>query len=74
MGVPTMYTYLLSHFNDKMSREEQQLAREAASRLRLTISGSGACPPSLMKQWHGISGLDYRIVMALLYSSGRRYV
>ena len=56
MGVPTMYTYLLNHYSDKMSPEEQQQAREAASRLRLTISGSGACPISLMQRWRTISG------------------
>ena len=56
MGVPTMYTYLLSQFRDKMGPEEQQRARQAASRLRLTISGSGACPVSLMKQWKAVSG------------------
>ncbi|KAK9819448.1 hypothetical protein WJX74_006714 [Apatococcus lobatus] len=56
MGVPTMYTYLLSQYKDKMGPEEQQRACDAASRLRLTISGSGACPVSLMKQWKAISG------------------
>ena len=56
MGVPTMYTYLLSQYRVKMGPEEQQRARQAASRLRLTISGSGACPVSLMKQWKAVSG------------------
>lgn len=55
MGVPTMYNYLLSKFKE-MSQEDKEKARKAASRLRLTVSGSAACPVPVMKQWEEISG------------------
>ena len=55
MGVPTMYAYLLSHY-DKMSTTEQEQARAAAGRLRLTVSGSAACPLPIMQCWHALSG------------------
>ena len=55
MGVPTMYAYLLSHY-DQMPAEEQAAARSAAARLRLTVSGSAACPQPIMRRWHALSG------------------
>ena len=55
MGVPTMYNYLLSAY-DEMSGEEQQRAARAASRLRLTVSGSAACPVPIMDRWEQLSG------------------
>jgi malonyl-CoA/methylmalonyl-CoA synthetase len=55
MGVPTMYTYLLSHY-DGMPAAQQAAARAAAARLRLTVSGSAACPLPLMERWHALSG------------------
>ena len=55
MGVPTMYSYLLSHY-DSMPAEQQAAARAAASRLRLTVSGSAACPLPIMQRWRQLSG------------------
>ena len=55
MGVPTMYAYLLSHY-DQMPAVEQAAARLAAARLRLTVSGSAACPLPIMQRWHALSG------------------
>ena len=55
MGVPTMYNYLLSAY-DEMSTEEQRRAARAASRLRLTVSGSAACPVPIMDRWEQLSG------------------
>ena len=54
-GVPTMYNYLLSKL-EEMGQEDQARAREAAARLRLTVSGSAACPVPIMKRWEQISG------------------
>jgi len=53
--VPTMYSYLLSAY-DKMGAEEQAAARRAAARLRLTVSGSAACPLPVMQRWEELSG------------------
>ncbi|BDA41221.1 Malonate-CoA ligase ACSF3, mitochondrial [Coccomyxa sp. Obi] len=55
MGVPTMYSYLLSYYAG-MAQCEQAAARAAASRLRLTVSGSAACPLPVMHKWHELSG------------------
>ena len=58
MGVPTMYNYLLSAY-DAMSEEEKVSARDAASRLRLTVSGSAACPIPIMERWEALSGASW---------------
>lgn len=55
MAVPTMYAYLLMSY-DKMSPDAQAAAREAARKLRLTISGSAACPVPLLDRWRAVSG------------------
>ncbi|GAX83846.1 hypothetical protein CEUSTIGMA_g11270.t1 [Chlamydomonas eustigma] len=55
MGVPTMYSFLLAHY-DQMSSEQQALARQSAAALRLTISGSSACPVPIMNKWKELSG------------------
>eukprot|EP00884_Botryococcus_braunii_P022081 jgi/Botrbrau1/8557/Bobra.0359s0021.1 len=55
MGVPTMYAILISVYQD-MTPEEQREARRAAAALRLTISGSAACPLPIMSAWRHISG------------------
>lgn len=54
MGVPTMYALLLAVY-DKMSPAKQAAAAAAASRLRLTVSGSSACPVPIMERW-GMGG------------------
>ena len=58
MGVPTMYSYLLTVY-DKMAPEEQAAARAAAARLRLTVSGSAACPLPIMQRWEELSGAPF---------------
>ena len=50
-----MYNYLLSKLRD-MSSEDKETAKKAAARLRLTVSGSAACPVPIMNQWEEISG------------------
>ena len=55
MGVPTMYSYLLNAY-DAMAPEQRAAARAAAGRLRLTVSGSAACPLPVMRRWEELSG------------------
>lgn len=55
MGVPTMYSHLLSVYDD-MGPEEKKAAEAAAHCLRLTVSGSAACPLPIMQRWHALSG------------------
>ena len=55
MGVPTMYSYLLNAY-DAMAPEQQAAAHAAAGRLRLTVSGSAACPLPVMQRWEELSG------------------
>ena len=57
MGVPTMYSHLLSVYDD-MNLEQQEAAQAAAKRLRLTVSGSAACPLPIMQRWRALSGED----------------
>jgi acyl-CoA synthetase (AMP-forming)/AMP-acid ligase II len=51
-----MYSYLLSHYDSHMSAQEQAAARQAASGLRLTVSGSAAAPVPLLHRWQQLSG------------------
>ena len=55
MGVPTMYSHLLTVFG-KMKPEEKQRCRDAAAALRLTVCGSAACPLPIMQAWKELSG------------------
>jgi malonyl-CoA/methylmalonyl-CoA synthetase len=64
MGVPTMYSYLLTYL-DQLSDDQKSLYDEASyyqrcirasRRLRLAVCGSSACPVPLMHKWKGISG------------------
>lgn len=55
MGVPTMYAFLLSEL-DKMAEGDRRRAAEAAAGLRLTVSGSSACPLPIMQRWEEVSG------------------
>ena len=50
-----MYNYLLSKLKE-MDSEDTDKAKKAAARLRLTVSGSAACPVPIMNQWEEISG------------------
>lgn len=56
MAVPTMYNYLLSHYEQHMSAQEQAAAQQAAAGLRLTVSGSAAAPVPLLRRWQQLSG------------------
>ena len=55
MGVPTMYSHLLSYW-EKLPPEDQTQLQQAARLLRLYVSGSAACPVSVMKKWRDVSG------------------
>jgi hypothetical protein len=50
-----MYSHLLSAY-DNMSPEGKKGAEAAAHRLRLTVSGSDACPLPVMQRWQALSG------------------
>eukprot|EP00955_Chlamydomonas_euryale_P116263 366406-Chlamydomonas_euryale.AAC.26 len=56
MGVPTMYSYLLSHYDARMSDAERVAAQAAAAALRLTVSGSSACPVPVQERWRSLTG------------------
>lgn len=55
MGVPTMYYQLIKYY-DAAQEEEQKAMSQAASKLRLMVSGSAALPESVLEKWRGISG------------------
>ncbi|KAF5836127.1 hypothetical protein DUNSADRAFT_6380 [Dunaliella salina] len=55
MGVPTMYAKLLAAY-DAMPPAQQKAAAEAAASLRLTVSGSSACPVPIMYRWKQLTG------------------
>ena len=50
-----MYSYLLGHY-DSMSPSDQAKAGPAAVALRLTVSGSSACPVPIMDRWKELTG------------------
>lgn len=58
MGVPTMYAYMLNSLQKKKQEESKSHSQciQAARRLRLTVSGSSACPIPVMQRWRDISG------------------
>ncbi|KAL4426407.1 hypothetical protein ABPG77_004701 [Micractinium sp. CCAP 211/92] len=56
MGVPTMYSHLLTWRDRHMDPQQQAAAAAAARRLRLTVSGSAACPGPIMQRWEELSG------------------
>jgi len=55
MGVPTMYVRLLQAYA-AMPDEEKAAAKAAAGALRLTVSGSAACPVPVMNEWEETTG------------------
>jgi malonyl-CoA/methylmalonyl-CoA synthetase len=55
MGVPTMYVRLLQAL-ESTEPAERAAAAAAAKALRLTVSGSAACPVPLMNAWEGVTG------------------
>lgn len=63
MGVPTMYSYMLNYLHELKRGGESEKSKayyakcvKAARRLRLTISGSSACPVPVMHQWKEVAG------------------
>ena len=50
-----MYHRLLEHY-DALDAAGQREARRAAQRLRLTVSGSSACPTPIQERWKALSG------------------
>ena len=55
MAVPTIYYQLILFWN-KAPSEEQKILSEAASKLRLMVSGSAALPVSVLEKWQEITG------------------
>ncbi|PIB39378.1 acyl-CoA synthetase [Maribacter sp. 4G9] len=55
MAVPTIY-YKLIAFWDDANEEEKKKMSEAASKLRLMVSGSAALPVPVLEKWRSISG------------------
>ncbi|CAK5217910.1 unnamed protein product [Aphanomyces euteiches] len=55
MAVPSIYMLLLDGLA-KLSDEEQAAAVTGAKRLRLAISGSMACPVSILERWGALTG------------------
>ncbi len=55
MAVPTIYTRLIAHWEQAPEVLRRRYA-DAASRLRLMVSGSAALPVSVLKRWHEITG------------------
>ena len=56
MGVPTMYVRLLQAADSTPAGPEKEAAAAAAAALRLTVSGSAACPVPLMDAWERATG------------------
>lgn len=56
MAVPTIYYRLISCW-EKSASEEQKKMSEAASKLRLMISGSAALPVPVLEKWKEITSL-----------------
>jgi len=56
MGVPTMYVMLLRTLHGNMPAEARAECIEAASKLRLTVSGSAACPLPILEEWRRVTG------------------
>ena len=56
MGVPTMYVMLMRTLQGNMSRDVRAASVEAAARLRLTVSGSAACPVPILEEWRRLTG------------------
>ena len=56
MGVPTMYVMLMRALQGNMAPEARAESIAAASRLRLTVSGSAACPVPVLEDWRRLTG------------------
>ncbi|KAF0693292.1 Aste57867_15726 [Aphanomyces stellatus] len=56
MAVPSVYMLLLEAYSKMESGVAQAAAVAGASRLRLAISGSMACPVSILTRWQALTG------------------
>lgn len=57
MAVPTVYSKLLSYFEEKIrGTEMEEKAVQGAKRLRLVVSGSSALPSSVKERFFDITG------------------
>ena len=63
-----MYSYLLGHY-DSMPPSDQAIARRAMAALRLTVSGSSACPVPIMERWKELTG-DYLLERSVHLEAG----
>ena len=55
MAVPTIYYKLITYW-ESTTPEEQQILSNAASKLRLMVSGSAALPVPVLEKWRNITG------------------
>ena len=55
MAVPTIYYKLIAFWDDATEGEKKKMS-EAASKLRLMVSGSAALPVPVLEKWRAISG------------------
>ena len=55
IAVPTIYVKLIAAWNEAGS-DRQQLYSQAASKLRVMVSGSAALPVKVLEQWESITG------------------
>ena len=55
MAVPTIYYKLIAFWDDANEGEKKKMS-EAASKLRLMVSGSAALPVPVLEKWRSISG------------------
>lgn len=59
MGVPTMYSFLISEYDKKFSTNARMvdfIRSQCEKRIRLMVSGSAPLPASVFKRWTDISG------------------
>ncbi|UCD61288.1 MAG: acyl-CoA synthetase [Flavobacteriaceae bacterium] len=55
MAVPTIYYKLITYWESKNSKDQRKMS-EAASKLRLMVSGSAALPVPVLNKWKSITG------------------
>ncbi len=55
MAVPTIYFKLIKYWTEQNKQEQNRLT-QAASQLRLMVSGSAALPVNVMEKWEQITG------------------
>lgn len=55
MAVPTVYNRLIRYWDEQDSERQKQLS-DAASKLRLMVSGSAALPVPFLEKWEAMTG------------------